>query len=865
MRFANVAKLGAFVLWFMAMAILTAQSRKTEQGRDLQIPKANTEQKDDSGTMRQALVIGNADYQNAPKLKNPVNDANDIADVLKSLGFHVTLLSDANREKMQEAIVKFGKDLTKSSGVGLFYYAGHGVEVQGKNYLVPIEAKLEAEHRAEFECVNAQEILVEMEAAKNPTNLIFLDACRNNPFARNWRSVSKGNGLTAIEAPSGSLVAYATAPGKVAKDGNDRNGIFTKYLLKHIKTPGLEVRKLLELVRKEVKRTTYSTQIPWESCCLEDSFYFLKPQGPKRLPSEIELELMEKWNNRLQEMERAFQRIDRGSWEPEAQIRAWQEFLRNFAENNPYTEADNNMREEGQKQLLQLREGIAEYRIKERLAKAEREAKRKSEQAAREKALREAAEREEKAIAEMEAKQQAEQMAQEKIKREAKLKAAQEAKVKADLEEKARVDQEAKVKAEASPKPNEAVAKTPTGSAVEEGWQGDDAEEAEAKVKNKAAQAQTDTQPAANAATEVPTQNEETSGPTIASGETKKCEITVAGQQDFYAFNANKDETVTLLMVRLEGDLTCNLSLQDPEAAIETTGTTETIDGRFCSFHRAWILAHKLAKSGTYYVICDDKQGTAKGKYGLALFKNPCQPPSRAGYEEIRNKGTKSKKLFPENLGVFTFLGQKDQPVTILADSHDGNVHVDLDLHAPNGTIEKSADRAQQALIKKHTLEQTGYYFIVSRLVLANHRYGGKGCDYSVTLFKNFVDYRTAGLPEIKHGMTKKGQLAGMEWGGFSFDGKQGEVVTISMGREGGDWAPMFELYAPSNNIEKLVNEDGANGDLAKLHMHMLAQTGRYYIVCKNARRTFASMLQGGAYALSFYKFRSKTVPRDPK
>lgn len=203
---------------------------------------------------RLALVIGNASYRHVP-LRNPRNDAQDVAESLESLGFLVSLELDATRPKMREAIRKFGKDL-KGKEIGLFYYSGHGIQVQGINYLVPIGADIHAEHEVEDEAMQAEAVLRTMEEAENPTNIIILDACRDNPF-KGW-SRSTARGLSQMKAPKGSLLVYATAPGQVASDGNekDRNGIFSKHFLKHLQMPGLEVRDLLIEVRNGVQQET---------------------------------------------------------------------------------------------------------------------------------------------------------------------------------------------------------------------------------------------------------------------------------------------------------------------------------------------------------------------------------------------------------------------------------------------------------------------------------------------------------------------------------------------------------------------------------------------------------------------------------
>ncbi|MEW6671323.1 MAG: SUMF1/EgtB/PvdO family nonheme iron enzyme [Thermodesulfobacteriota bacterium] len=224
---------------------------------------------------RTALVIGNGDYKASP-LKNPVNDAQDIADALRDLGFSVTLETNANSLVMKEAIKSFGRSL-RQGGMGLFYYAGHGMQVKGRNYLIPVGADIGTESEVEYEAIDVGRILGQMEDAGNGLNVIILDACRDNPFARSFRTSEKG--LAKMDAPTGSFLAYATAPGSVAADGTGRNGLYTEKLLKHIKTPGLDLEKLFKSVRIDVAMASSKNQIPWESSSLMGEFFFNPTRG----------------------------------------------------------------------------------------------------------------------------------------------------------------------------------------------------------------------------------------------------------------------------------------------------------------------------------------------------------------------------------------------------------------------------------------------------------------------------------------------------------------------------------------------------------------------------------------------------------
>jgi uncharacterized caspase-like protein len=223
---------------------------------------------------RLALVIGNSAYRNVP-LRNPVNDANDMTAALKELGFKVIHLENADQRKMEYAIRQFGKHLRKV-GVGLFYFAGHGIQVNGCNYLIPIGADMEKETEIKYEAVEANRVLDEMYEANNGLNIVILDACRQNPYARSFRTTTQG--LARMVAPTGTLIAYATAPGSIAADGTGRNGLYTSKLLKYMITPGLKVEEVFKKVRIEVVKESVKLgkkQVPWEASSLMGDFYFV--------------------------------------------------------------------------------------------------------------------------------------------------------------------------------------------------------------------------------------------------------------------------------------------------------------------------------------------------------------------------------------------------------------------------------------------------------------------------------------------------------------------------------------------------------------------------------------------------------------
>ncbi|WP_022948426.1 caspase family protein [Methylohalobius crimeensis] len=224
---------------------------------------------------RTALVLGNGDYRIAP-LDNPVNDARDMAATLERLGFEVDLRLNLDRKGIRAAMREFGEKLAQG-GVGLFYYAGHGVQIAGRNYLVPLGTEIHAADEVIDEAVDAGLVMRKMESAGNPVNIVILDACRDNPFVRSYRSLERG--LAKMEGPLGSLIAYATAPGDTALDGEGRNGVYTQHLLEAMTRPGLTLEQVFKRVRNGVRRQTDGRQIPWEESSLTGDFYFIPPDG----------------------------------------------------------------------------------------------------------------------------------------------------------------------------------------------------------------------------------------------------------------------------------------------------------------------------------------------------------------------------------------------------------------------------------------------------------------------------------------------------------------------------------------------------------------------------------------------------------
>jgi len=256
---------------------------------------------------RIALVIGNSDYKSSP-LINPVNDAQDMAAALINLGFEVIHKQDAGQREMEESIRSFGTKLRKG-GVGLFYYAGHGMQIGERNYLIPTDAEVYKEIDVKYESVDAGRVLDEMHDAGNGLNIVLLDACRDNPFARSFRTNSRG--LARMDAPTGTFIAYATAPGSIAADGEGRNGIFTRHLLKNMSAPGFKIEDIMKQVRIGVMQETRNRQVPWQASSLTGNFYFASGVTPEPQTSTQLADERAELERERQELERLKLEIER--------------------------------------------------------------------------------------------------------------------------------------------------------------------------------------------------------------------------------------------------------------------------------------------------------------------------------------------------------------------------------------------------------------------------------------------------------------------------------------------------------------------------------------------------------------------------
>jgi tetratricopeptide (TPR) repeat protein len=254
----------------LAAAILNAD--KPKETALVQPPKPAPEPIAIGSERRVALVIGNADYRTVTPLKNPRNDAELMAHTLAEDGFKVTKVIDADQATMKRAMVEFERTLRGSADVGLFYYSGHGVQAHGKNYLVPVTASIRDEDEVPIEAIDVDDFLATMEDVQSKVNIVILDACRNNPFAGSFRSASRG--LALVDAPSGTYIAYATAPGSVAEDGDGADSTYTEALAQAMLEPGIPIEQTFKEVRRLVRDATAKKQVTWDASSITGDFFF---------------------------------------------------------------------------------------------------------------------------------------------------------------------------------------------------------------------------------------------------------------------------------------------------------------------------------------------------------------------------------------------------------------------------------------------------------------------------------------------------------------------------------------------------------------------------------------------------------------
>lgn len=225
---------------------------------------------------RVALIVGVGAYRNVPALANPPNDARDLGAVLDRLGFETETLVDPDRLALEAGVRRLGQR-ARGADAAFFFFAGHGLEASGRNWLLPAPAEIRSDRDLRFEALDVDSVLEQLDGAAR-LSILVLDACRDNPFRKRLQASGRGapaaSGLGQASATVGTLLAFATAPGTVADDGRGRNSPFTTALLKRIETPGLEIRQLMAEVRREVREATQGRQVPWENSALEGSFYF---------------------------------------------------------------------------------------------------------------------------------------------------------------------------------------------------------------------------------------------------------------------------------------------------------------------------------------------------------------------------------------------------------------------------------------------------------------------------------------------------------------------------------------------------------------------------------------------------------------
>jgi formylglycine-generating enzyme required for sulfatase activity len=297
---------------------------------------------------RVAMVIGNAAYTDGP-LKNPVNDARAVDAKLRTLGFSVQRIENLKRSQIGRTVTAFASSIQPGDEVVVFY-AGHGLQVKGVNYLPAVDADIQSEEDVALNSLNLNSLLDRLDEAKAGVKLLFLDACRNNPYARSFRSGARGLARVS-DAPSGTLMHFATRPGSVAADGSGSNGLYTTELLKQIDQPGLPVEQVLKRVAAAVERSSQGQQEPWVEGSLKGDFYFKPGAAAPNGASGLDVTDLEsadqqnratqaQWNQWQQAMQVAFDRVDKlGS--DALQAKGWERFISSYeGQNNPYSTDD---------------------------------------------------------------------------------------------------------------------------------------------------------------------------------------------------------------------------------------------------------------------------------------------------------------------------------------------------------------------------------------------------------------------------------------------------------------------------------------------------------------------------------------------
>jgi hypothetical protein len=326
---------------------------------------------------RVALVLGNSAYKSAP-LRNPTNDAKDMAAKLKGMGFTVVERNNLTVKQIGSTLREFRSKLTPGS-VALVFYAGHGLQIKGENYFPTVDAEIAGEEDVPNQSLSMRQIMDVLGDAKTRLNLVFLDACRDNPYARSFRSASRG--LSKETPPSGTLISFATRPGSVASDGTGRNGLYTGALLASMDVQGLQIELALKRVVSAVKGASGGQQEPWTEGSIEGDFYF-SPSGigagtqvatiataPSPLGGGFSLDDLRQqqdarsnWVRWQAGMKTDFDKVSTLNVDPELHITAWNRFLSSYKDKNPFSDEDERLRSDA-RNLKQIVENERQRRL----------------------------------------------------------------------------------------------------------------------------------------------------------------------------------------------------------------------------------------------------------------------------------------------------------------------------------------------------------------------------------------------------------------------------------------------------------------------------------------------------------------------
>lgn len=358
----------------VALALLLAGAAHAQRNQAVERSAPTASEK------RVALVIGNSAYKSSP-LRNPTNDARDMAAKLRGLGFDVIERPNLTTRQIGSTMRELRAKLTPGA-VALIFYAGHGLQIKGENYLPAVDAEIQTEDDVPTQSLALKQIMQVLDDAKTRLNLVFLDACRNNPYARSFRSGD--NGLSKVDAPSGTLISFATRPGSVAADGEGRNGLYTEHLLKAMDVQGLQIELALKRVVSAVKGASNGRQEPWMEGSIEGDFYFApsgggagmqvaaiapapSPQGGGLSLDDLrqQQDARNKWGRWQDAMKADFDKVAALNAEPDLQITAWDRFLSSYKDKNPFSNEDDRLRGEARN-----RKQMAEGERQQRLARA---------------------------------------------------------------------------------------------------------------------------------------------------------------------------------------------------------------------------------------------------------------------------------------------------------------------------------------------------------------------------------------------------------------------------------------------------------------------------------------------------------------